>query len=74
MPQASDELRAEWCNGDPIGGELEACQHLKIIGFTEPADNRWHWRRPSPDYVLTPRDISAITFLIDEWDYGGLVD
>lgn len=66
MPQATDELRAEW-----PGGDQQAIDHLEAKGFIPTRD--FQWIRPYKDYVTTSRDESAILYLIDEWDYGGLV-
>lgn len=65
MPQASDEQRAEWGIS-----EDRAMRHLDERGFVLGRD--WYWRKPSPDYVMTAKDWSAIDFLCDEWDFGGL--
>lgn len=65
MPQASDELRAEW-----PGGLEQAEAHLRAQGYRLERD--WTWTRPSAILDPSDRDLSAITYLIDEWDYGGL--
>jgi hypothetical protein len=65
MPQASPELRAEW-----PGGDAEATVYLRIAGYTMRRD--WTWDPPTPTHEPTPREISAIRYLIDEWDFGGL--
>lgn len=68
MPQASDELRAEW-----PGGDYQATQYLADErGFM--LTRRWTWVPPTPmDYKdLSEREYSAILYLVHEWDYGGL--
>src|SRR5262245_55679440 len=70
MPQASDYLRAQW-----PGGDQQAIAHLLERGYR--ATRGFCWVPPgdaSPEtYEPTDRDWSAMTYLIDEWDYGGLV-
>lgn len=65
MPQASDELRAKW-----PGGDSEACRYLEGRGYKLRSD--WQWDVTDVTDELE-RDVSAIQYLIDEWDYGGLV-
>lgn len=67
MPQASSKLRAAW-----PGHDEEAIAHLQIAGYKLHAD--WTWTRPTPEHEPTERDRSAIRYLIDEWDFGGLRD
>ena len=65
MPQASDELRAEFGIDDgPVIRFLEAA------GYTQTRD--WEWEMPAGPYVPTDKESRAIRFLIDEWDWGGL--
>lgn len=66
MPQASKELRDEW-----PGWDTQAINHLRDRGYrlTRSAD----WVSPPGNHEVTERDWSAIQYLIDEWDYGGLV-
>ena len=65
MPQASDELRKRWDVGD---GPVIA--YLKAKGFTLLPN--YHWRKPSPDHEVTEAEWSAMDFLVEEWDFGGL--
>jgi hypothetical protein len=66
MPQASAELQAEW-----PGYDSQATAHLFARGYKLHRDASWS--APSqPDHEVTDRDKSAIAYLIDEWDYGGL--
>lgn len=70
MPQTTDELRAEWTH--PHGGyptcicEQKAWEHLKSRGFTA----RGGMITVPFDIELTERDRSALSFMIDEWDYS----
>jgi hypothetical protein len=66
MPQASPELRAEW-----PGGDNEAISYLEGQGFT--LTKQWDWIKPTADHAISEREGSAIDYLIDEWDFGGVV-
>jgi hypothetical protein len=65
MPQASPELAAEW-----PGFDAQAMAHLRASGFKLRDD--WTWKLPRSDYQSTPTDISAVNYLMDEWDFGGV--
>lgn len=65
MPQASPDLQAEW-----PGYDQQAMAHLFASGYKLHRDGSWS--HPRPDHVPSERDLSAIAYLIDEWDYGGL--
>jgi hypothetical protein len=69
MPQASDEARAEWDGPD----DRKAMRYLKEAGYV--LTSRWEWLRPRErsDQEPTEKEISAVRFLIDEWDFGGIV-
>jgi hypothetical protein len=66
MPSASPELRRQW-----PGHDREAILHLQAQGYR--LNERWAWVRPTPEHVVTDRDRSAIQYLIDEWDFDGLL-
>jgi hypothetical protein len=65
MPQATEELRAEW-------GVMpeEAIQFLLTAGYRLTDD--WTWESPSRE--STPQERRVILFLIQEWDFGGLAE
>lgn len=67
MPQASSELNEEW---DGPGDET-AIRYLQDAGYWLTPRREWvmPWGRHDP----TPKASSAIRFLIDEWDFGGIV-
>jgi hypothetical protein len=67
MPQASEVLRLEW-NGP---SDRDAVAYLRGRGYVLQRD--WFWRVP-PNTVPTDKDIRAVRFLFDEWDYGGLAE
>lgn len=65
MPQASDEQRARW-NGPDM-----AVTFLEQAGYKQTESYTWH----APDgHIPTERELDAIDFLCDEWDWGGLDD
>ena len=64
MPQASEELRALFPDGD-----RQAYDHLFKHGFRLRAN--WTWVVPA-GHQWTQRDEEAIAYLRDEWDYGGV--
>lgn len=66
MPNASAELRAEW-----LGSDEQAIGHLRSAGYR--LTSQWGWLPPSSGGVPTERDMSAINYLIDEWDFDGLI-
>lgn len=65
MPTASPELRAAW-----PGGDSEAVLYLEAQGYQ--LTKQWEWIKPTPDHKITEREGSAIDYLIDEWDFGGV--
>ena len=66
MPQANGELRNEWHD------DATAARFLEAAGYTLRPD--WIWEWPKPFRPATPKEIRAVTYLIDEWDFGGLDD
>lgn len=66
MPQASEDLRAEFGIDDrPVIRFLEAA------GYTRTDD--WCWLLPEGKIEPTEKEDRAILFLIEEWDWGGWV-
>ncbi len=68
MPQASDELRQEW-GGEQGIAEDKAEDFLAERGIVI----RHFMFFIEKDRVLTSREVRAIQFLQDEWDYGSVV-
>lgn len=68
MPQASDEQHAEW-NGP---GDATAIKYLEDAGYD--LTRSWCWIKPSTKHIPTEKEISAVRFLIDEWDFGPIVN
>lgn len=66
MPSATPELQAKW-----PGMDREAMQFLEAAGYT--LTPGWEWIKPNPGHPPTEREISAMQYLIDEWDFGGMV-
>lgn len=67
MPQTTPERAARW-----PGMDEEAIGYLRGRGFKLRRD--WFWEKPTPDYELGDREIDAIRYLIEEWDFGGIVN
>ncbi len=66
MPQTTPERAARW-----PGMDSEAMEFLEGQRYVLRRD--WHWTRPTPDHEVTDRGEDAILYLIQEWDFGGLV-
>lgn len=67
MPQATAELQKRWdIDCGPVIAYLEAKGFRRAKGGM--------WIKPSPDHELTEAETSAIVFLIQEWDFGGIMD
>ena len=66
MPQTTPERAARW-----PGMDSEALDFLEGQGYVLRRD--WHWMRPNPDHLVTDREEDAILYLIQEWDFGGLI-
>lgn len=64
MPQASDNLRAEWSGPS----DKTALAYLEGRGYV--LDPNWTWHPPTKNWTPTNRDFSAMRFMVDEWDYG----
>jgi hypothetical protein len=63
MPQTSDERRARW-----PGKDSEALSFLYSQGYE--MTREWEWIPPKRE--PTEREIDAIDYLVEEWDYGGI--
>jgi hypothetical protein len=64
MPQATEELRREWGIADS-----RAIKFLNDRGYKLTRDFRW--QKPHPNMKPTAKELRAIEFLIQEWDFGG---
>lgn len=76
MPQATDELRAKIVArfGSIDCGPV--VDWLRARGFTLTPD--WLWDLPvsratNGSMNLTDEECDAINFLVDEWDFGGVI-
>jgi hypothetical protein len=67
VPQASDELRARWNDGDNVD-DVRATDHLFHHGFKVSRGGVIY--HPDPNYKPTETDNSAIDYMLDEWDYA----
>ena len=66
MPQATPEQSARW-----PGGDAQAIKFLEDAGYRLNRD--WQWIEPQRHQV-SDQEADAISYLIHEWDFGGLVD
>jgi len=66
MPQASEALREEW-GVDP----MTAQQFLTDAGYK--LTRQYVWILPLGQEKPDAKQERALTFLFDEWDYGGWV-
>jgi hypothetical protein len=72
MPQASEEDRErmqKWF-GD-MGDFAPAC-FLTSHGYRLRKD--WVWVKPTPSHNMSADERACLRFLIEEWDYGGVVN
>jgi hypothetical protein len=65
MPQATDELRAEWDGPS----DQKAIKFLQDAGYK--LTPQWEWRHKDSNHMPTPKEISAVNFMFQEWDFGG---
>lgn len=65
MPQATPELRELWEGPD----DSKARTYLAQRGYT--LTSSWEWVPPAGQEI-TERDESAVMFMIQEWDFGGI--
>lgn len=70
MPSSTPERRARWWPDDDLTGTETASKFLLARGYALRID--WAWRKPAPDYEVTEEEYDAITFLMEEFDFGGL--
>lgn len=76
MPSGPPELHEFWSNFNEHGyADTNAKRYLVSQGYKEgDGENRWEWFRPSLDHEPTELEISAINYLMWEWDWGGICD
>jgi hypothetical protein len=72
MPTSSDRQRAlmkKWF-GDDIA-EDGPMSLLESHGYVLTID--WSWELPTPGHYISDIEMECLHFLIDEWDFGGIV-
>lgn len=75
MPQASDGLHdlMDSYFGDPVG-DSGPINYLIESGYTLRRDGHWVPKPGVSDYGhMTEKEYHCLAFLVQEWDYGGLV-
>lgn len=70
MPQASEELRKEWMSSTDEPSDQVAMKYLQEHGYK--LTRSYQWILPTPAHLPTEKEQSAIRFLINEWDFGGV--
>lgn len=71
MPTASNEQRnlmEKWF-GDAIS-EWGPMAFLESRGYT--MTQQWEWKKPTPSHTISNDEWECISFLIHEWDFGGV--
>lgn len=53
--------------------DITCLHYLKDHGFTPSLRIPFHWVKPTEEYEPTANDYACINYLIQEWDYGGIV-
>ena len=66
MPQTTPERRARW-----PGGDQQAMKYLRSRGYV--LQKNWLWAAP-PGHTHSSKDVDALDYLIEEWDFGGVVE
>lgn len=66
MPSTTPERRQRW-----PGHDSQAICYLQGHGFT--LTPQWYWIQPTKGHKLTEKEQDAIIYLIEEWDFGGLL-
>ena len=75
MPQASHELHELVkfvCNSSEDVTEREPTQFLVSRGYN--LTNKSEWELPSKDHFVSENEELCLRFLVDEWDYGWIVE
>ena len=70
MPSTDSDRQQRWGHGGswpPEGKVMDelAISFLRSRGFT--LEDNWTWTKPYGRDVLTPKEIDAIVYLIEEW-------
>ena len=71
MPSATNELRAKWGGVCEHDSRIEkAVYYLEQRGYL--LTDSWEWVLPHPGHEPTEEETSAIIYMMQEWDWGGL--
>ena len=62
MPSTTPERRARW-----PGHDKQAIDYLRSCGYV--LNRGWSWAKPSAEHEPTDREIDAVVYLIEEWDF-----
>lgn len=73
MPQTTEAMnvlmRSWFGSGTDETGPIE---FLESHGYVLTRD--WLWRLPTPAHTVNREEYACIRFLVEEWDFGGIVD
>lgn len=72
MPQSSDDMHElmNYYFGDPVEDE-GPIKFLEDRGYK--LTQKWTWVPPEKEHHVTLKEHLCIQFLIEEWDFGGLM-
>lgn len=63
-PQTTPERAARWRD------DQHAMDFLEERGYT--LLRNWQWRKPEPGHKATEKELDAIIYLVEEWDFDGI--
>lgn len=74
MPQATEKLRARITTMFGSLDDAGPCQYLERHGYTL-ATTQSVWFKPGVTelWEMTNEELICLEFLVEEWDYGGLI-
>jgi hypothetical protein len=67
MPQTTPERAERW-----PGQDSEAIRFLQDAGYR--LTRAYQWVAPQPKRDMTERERDAVIYLIEEWDFDGVID
>lgn len=69
MPNTTPERRARW---GATAGEAEGNATCFLVAQGYKLRKDWSWDPPSPTHQPTEREIDAVVYMVEDWDYGGI--
>lgn len=77
MPSCSQELHDiitkyfNKNNDDNVSFDNVCIQFLESHGYT--LTKQWFWIKPTPSHNTSQDEFNCLKYLVDEWDFGGIV-